>query len=168
MPYIAEDRRAKLDPHVSEVISTLRELGWNEGDLNYTISRLVGAAFEEESRYHTIARVTGVLKNVADEFYRRIAGPYEDQAIKKNGDVSEYARIIAKLGDADRERLAALLAKRTIEMQYEVEYHVIPVGALVCGGPSQSQIITAKSADEAIQKLIELVPEARPSGASLV
>ncbi len=113
MPYIAEDRRAKLDPHVSEVISTLRELGWSEGDLNYTISRLIGAAFEEESRYHTIARVTGVLKNVSDEFYRRLAAPYEEQAIKKNGDVSEFARIIAKLGDANRERLAALLAEVT-------------------------------------------------------
>lgn len=110
MPYIAEDRRAKLDPHVSEVITTLRDLGWNEGDLNYTISRLVGAAFEEESRYHTIARVTGVLKNVADEFYRRIAGPYEEAAIEKNGDVGEFARITAKMHDAARERLAAILA----------------------------------------------------------
>ncbi len=111
MPYIAKDRRAKLDPHVSEVISVLRELGWNEGDMNYTISRLVSAAFEEEPRYHTIARVTGVLKNVADEFYRRIAGPYEEQAIDKNGDVSEFARIIAKLNDTDRERLAEVLAR---------------------------------------------------------
>jgi hypothetical protein len=111
MPYIAEDRRAKLDPHVSEVITALRELGWNEGDLNYTVSRLVGAAFEEEPRYHTIARVTGVLKNVADEFYRRIASPYEDAAIEKNGDVGEFARIVAKSLDAARERLAEIMAK---------------------------------------------------------
>ena len=111
MPYITEDRRAELDPHISEVISVLRKLGWSEGDLNYTVSRLVGAAFEEEPRYHTIARVTGVLKNVADEFYRRIAAPYEDSAIEKNGDVGEYARILAKLSDADRERLAGLLAR---------------------------------------------------------
>ena len=111
MPYIAEERRADLDPHVSEVISVLRKLGWNEGDLNYTVSRLVGAAFEEQPRYHTVARVTGVLKNVADEFYRRIGGPYENSAIEKNGDVGEFARILAKLGDADRERLADLLSR---------------------------------------------------------
>jgi hypothetical protein len=98
-----------LDPHISEVVSVLRKLEWSEGDLNYTISRLVGAAFEEEPRYHTIARVTGVLKNVADEFYRRIAAPYEEQAIEKNGDVGEFARIAAKLSDADRERLVAAL-----------------------------------------------------------
>lgn len=111
MPYITEDRRAKLDPHVSEVISTLRDLGWNEGDLNYTISRLVGAAFEEEPRYHTIARVTGVLTNVKDEFYRRVAAPYEDSAVEKNGDVGEFLRILARFRDAARERLAAILAK---------------------------------------------------------
>lgn len=101
MPYITDDRRAKLALPISEVISTLRELGWNEGDLNYTISRLIGAAFEDDPRYHTIARVSGVLDNVADEFYRRIAAPYEEQAIKKNGDVVEYARITAKFGDSN-------------------------------------------------------------------
>jgi hypothetical protein len=111
MPYIAEERRAELDPHVSEVISVLRKLEWNEGDLNYTISRLVGAAFEEQPRYHTIARVTGVLKNVADEFYRRIAAPYEESAIEKNGDVSEFARTTARLQDTAREQLAAVLAR---------------------------------------------------------
>ena len=110
MPYISEERRATLDPHVSEVITALRELGWNEGDLNYTVSRLVGAAFEERPRYHMIASITGVLKNVADEFYRRIAAPYEEAAAEKNGDVGEYARIEAKLNDAARERLASLLS----------------------------------------------------------
>lgn len=111
MPYITEDRRADLDPHISEVISVLRKLEWSEGDMNYTISRLVGAAFEEQPRYHTIARVTGVLKNVADEFYRRIAAPYEAAAIEKNGDVGEFARINAKLRDTARERLAEVLAR---------------------------------------------------------
>jgi hypothetical protein len=78
--------------------------------MNYTISRLVGAAFEEQPRYHTIARVTGVLKNVADEFYRRIAAPYEDSAIEKNGDVGEFARITARFDDTGRERLAEVLS----------------------------------------------------------
>lgn len=102
MPYIKEDRRTKIDTHVSEVISALRELGWSEGDLNYTISRIVGAAFEEEMRYHTIARVTGVLSNVATEFERRFVGPYEEAAIISNGDVPEYSRIESRLEDAKR------------------------------------------------------------------
>ena len=112
MPYITQDRRAKLDPHISEVISSLRELSWNAGDLNYAISRLVGAAFEEDAQYGTISKVTGVLKNVADEFYRRVAQPYEEAASGKNGDVNEYARSVAKLHDATRERLAEILAER--------------------------------------------------------
>lgn len=109
MPYIAEDRRTKLDGPVSQLITALRELGWNEGDLNYTVSRLVGAAFEDEMRYHTVARVTGVLSNVASEFERRLVGPYEDTAIEKNGDVPEYARIRARLADAQREKLREVL-----------------------------------------------------------
>jgi hypothetical protein len=34
--------------------------------------------------------VTGVFRNVADEFYRRVASPYEDQQIRANGDVPLY------------------------------------------------------------------------------
>ena len=109
MPYIAEDRRTKLDGPISELITQLRELGWNEGDLNYSVSRLIGAAFEDEMRYHTAARVTGVLSNVATEFERRLVGPYEDGAIEKNGDVPEYARIRARLADAQREKLREVL-----------------------------------------------------------
>jgi len=112
MPYIKEDRRAKIDTHISEVISALRELGWNEGDMNYTISRIIGAAFEEEMRYHTIARVTGVLSNVATEFERRVVGPYEQAAITTNGDVPEYARIESRLADTSRERIAEVLSSK--------------------------------------------------------
>lgn len=102
MPYIKEDRRTKIDTHISEVISALRELGWSEGDLNYTISRIVGAAFEEEMRYHTIARITGVLSNVATEFERRFVAPYEENAIANNGDVPEYSRISARMENSKR------------------------------------------------------------------
>jgi hypothetical protein len=41
-------------------------------------------------RYGTVATVSGVLKNVNDEFYRRVAAPYEDKQITRNGDVPEY------------------------------------------------------------------------------
>jgi hypothetical protein len=109
MPYIKEDRRAKIDTHVSEVISALRGLGWNEGDLNYALSRIVGTAFEEEMRYTTIARVTGVLSNVATEFERRCVGPYENAAIVSNGDVPEYSRIEARIEDAKRESIIETL-----------------------------------------------------------
>ena len=40
-------------------------------------------------RYWTIALVVGVFKNIADEFYRRYAVPYEDEKIAEHGDVYE-------------------------------------------------------------------------------
>jgi hypothetical protein len=42
-------------------------------------------------RYGTIATLTGVFHNIADEFYRRVAAPYEDRQIAASGDVPEYA-----------------------------------------------------------------------------
>jgi len=96
MPYIAPDRRYKFDPSIEELQHQLQELGNVEGDLNYVISRLIGSAFQNETRYHVIARVRGVLKDVGDEFYRRLGGPYEDQAIAKNGDIPEYEALSQK------------------------------------------------------------------------
>ena len=108
MPYIEERFRKVLDPHIEGLQKALAELGGQEGDLNYTISRLVGAAFLNETRYHTIARVTGVLANVKDEFYRRLGIPYENLAIEKNGDVPEFARIAA-LSEAKRREAIAVV-----------------------------------------------------------
>ena len=38
-------------------------------------------------RYASIARATGVLENVKQEFYRRYAAPYEDEQRERSGDV---------------------------------------------------------------------------------
>jgi hypothetical protein len=37
--------------------------------------------------------VTGVLENIKQEFYRRIASQYEDKKILENGDIIEYKTI---------------------------------------------------------------------------
>jgi hypothetical protein len=97
MPYIADDRRPHFDHEVDELIAALGAMGWNEGDLNYVLSRIIGAAFEAEMRYHTCPRVRGVLGDVCAEFYRRIIVDYEDGAIEKNGDIPEYARLSEKI-----------------------------------------------------------------------
>ena len=65
-------------------------MGNAEGDFNYVLSRLVGAWWRHDPRYHTIARITGVLENVKQEFYRRVAGGYEDHGIENSGDIAEY------------------------------------------------------------------------------
>jgi len=96
MPYITPSKRAALDPAVVRLQHTLGDLGYEEGDLNYVISRLVAFYFNGCSRYKMIARVTGVLKNVSDEFARRVTGLYEEDAIKKNGDIPEYEKMLRR------------------------------------------------------------------------
>ena len=89
MPYITAEKREALDEHI-EALQQELHLADDEGALNYALSRIVGSVFEDEPRYHTIARITGVLENVKQEFYRRVAAPYEEQAMHKNGDIPEY------------------------------------------------------------------------------
>jgi hypothetical protein len=105
MPYIAREHRPKLDSLIEAladaVAAVAKETANDKGDatayaglLNYTLTRvtmLVVAQCCGPIRYATIATVSGVLKNVNDEFYRRVAAPYEDKQIAKNGDVPEYA-----------------------------------------------------------------------------
>jgi hypothetical protein len=77
MPYISPARRD--------------EVGWdprNAGELNYLITSLILAYFEEHGgRYQQINDVLGALEGAKLEFYRRLAAPYEDTKIAENGDV---------------------------------------------------------------------------------
>ena len=91
MPYIAQEDRRALDAAIEKLVDAVRERaeqhqGSFEGYLNYALTRLVLGVVPER-RYASIARVTGVLENVKQEFYRRYAAPYEDEQIDKSGDV---------------------------------------------------------------------------------
>jgi hypothetical protein len=100
MPYIQPDYRSALDPairdlgdRIVEIARTLPEDTGFAGLLNYACTSLALHVVKGRFgriRYGTIAAVTGVFKNVADEFYRRLAAPYEDAQIAKNGDVPLY------------------------------------------------------------------------------
>ncbi len=90
MPYIDSRRRRAIDPQIEVRLIALRQQDNEEGVLNYTISRIVGAAWNTEQGYTTGNRLLGMLGCVAKEFYRRILVPYEDAARRKNGDVPEY------------------------------------------------------------------------------
>jgi hypothetical protein len=90
MPYITQARRKVVDAQIESLQEQLT-LGGNEaGDLNYTLSRLVAHQFKHKPKYVRICMAIGTLACVALEFYRRAAGPYEDGAIKANGDIEEY------------------------------------------------------------------------------
>ena len=63
------------------------------GDINYCFSRIIYGVMRDVS-YRNIAMVTGVLENIKQEYYRRIAEPYEDIKIRQNGDIKEYKGLI--------------------------------------------------------------------------
>jgi hypothetical protein len=94
MPYIESEKRKKLDHHIDNLAVAIgNNTQKNEdfsGVLNYCITRLIVKSIKlkfNEVRYWIINAVTGTLKNVNDEFYRRIASPYEDKKCDENGEV---------------------------------------------------------------------------------
>lgn len=83
MPYIKKHEKKLLDELslVSEAVST-------PGRLNYCITRLCITYLDTfGEKYLTINEIIGALECAKQEFYRRIAIPYEDIKIKENGDV---------------------------------------------------------------------------------
>ena len=93
MPYIPQEKRDILDKQIDELLEKIEEVhGDNEGDfaglLNYAVTSIILRWLDHRGiSYFRIALITGALKNVSDEFYRRHAVPYEDIKIKENGDV---------------------------------------------------------------------------------
>src|SRR5574341_216800 len=94
MPYIKPEIRVRLDPEIQALVNKIRTQDFASRDfagiLNYSCTRLavllIQALFGRLS-YWVIAETTGAFHNVAEEFYRRLAGPYEDRKIEENGDV---------------------------------------------------------------------------------
>lgn len=91
MPYIIEDKRRHLDPHIDSLLNALRELESDDptnvhcGNLNYVITRLLTVSYGQ--RYAEINEAVGVLECAKLEFYRKFAAPYEDQKEFENGPV---------------------------------------------------------------------------------
>ncbi len=79
MPYILKELRHCL---------RLGDTAKNPGELNYQISMLINEYCRGKTlSYQTINDVVGALEGAKLEFYRRVAGPYEDTKIATNGDV---------------------------------------------------------------------------------
>ena len=80
MPYIEIDARKRLDGGGRPGTA---------GELNYLLTKLVDnyLVTKGEIRYAHLNEVIGVLECAKLELYRRIAAPYEDQKLSRNGDV---------------------------------------------------------------------------------
>jgi len=87
MPYIKPENRAKYTKVLDELIGILKALPLEEvdGELNYVVTRILKEVYP--LRYYHINKAIGVLECIKQEFYRRVAAPYEDQKIKESGDV---------------------------------------------------------------------------------
>ena len=80
MPYITKFQRPDLD--------SCSRLPVTPGELNYVITRyLTGYCTTQGLSYQTINDVLGALEGAKQEFYRRVAVPYEDAKKAENGDV---------------------------------------------------------------------------------
>jgi len=107
MPYIAPEQRQVLDPLIDALAERLareaREAGSDgafAGLLNYAVTRLALAVVRHlfgGLRYWLIAALTGVFQNVAQEFYRRVAVPYEDRQKAQSGDVDLFREFLQEI-----------------------------------------------------------------------
>ena len=87
MPYIKKDSRPEIDKLLKPLAKHLASLPVQEqdGSLNYTVTKLIHRLYPK--KYFHLNRALGVLSAITLELYRRVAGPYEDEKIKENGDV---------------------------------------------------------------------------------
>lgn len=110
MPYIQAHHRQELDGLIDQLASKIiGQAGQDEdpgafaGLLNYACTRLALQIIRRRfgrMRYWLIALITGTFKNIADEFYRRLAAAYEDKQMARSGDVDlfqEYLEEIEKM-----------------------------------------------------------------------
>lgn len=87
MPYISKHDRPQLDAGKIDPRNT--------GELNYKITKLLIDYTEQFGvSYKTINDVLGAMTGAGQEFYRRIAAPYEDIKIQEHTDV--YPRHLLK------------------------------------------------------------------------
>jgi len=89
MPYIKSDLRPRID----ELIEKLFEASYNEGELNYVISRICHRYILQvpilDRNYALFNSVMGVLECAKLELYDIVVSVYEDKKREQNGPVSK-------------------------------------------------------------------------------
>lgn len=94
MPYIIQEKRHALNPHIEALYHELVGLEADddnnnfEGNMNYTITRLLRMVYGDS--YTEINSAIGMLECCKLEHYRKQAAPYENQKLFENGDVKAH------------------------------------------------------------------------------
>lgn len=92
MPYISQEDRnniniGSIEVLVSDILNVPSQK--KKGALNYVVTKLALGVYGRGG-YTELSDAIAALQDAADEIKRRKLGPYEDQAIVKNGDLVEY------------------------------------------------------------------------------
>lgn len=88
MPYISQEDRTILHPIVDVTENIVGSRGISNGDLNYLFTKLAQVYLKRHgTSYNTISDVVKAFECAKMEFYRRVAVPYEEGAIQRNGDI---------------------------------------------------------------------------------
>lgn len=112
LPYIKKEIREKLEPHIHALATVIAKEAGEEKDelaiagmLNYTCTCIALRTFYKifgKFRYKFIALFTGIFENIKQEFYARVATPYEKEACWEHKDLPEFIQA-EKLLAAERE-----------------------------------------------------------------
>jgi len=93
MPYIKKEYRAELDIEIKALADKIKKISAKEGYeaafvgfLDYCCVKL-GVELMPARRYWAMCLVVGAFRNAADEFLRRVVGPYEDEKRAESGEV---------------------------------------------------------------------------------
>lgn len=96
MPYITQKEREQYQEPIDQLVELLAQIERREGKdavkghhnyIMYTVA--LRLAHKLGIKYHTFNDIMGTFESCKLEFYRRIVAPYEDKAIKRNGDVED-------------------------------------------------------------------------------
>ena len=90
MPYIKPDKREDYDDEINALFVKLRDNNFNEGDINYCLSKLIWSIFNYNYRYAEANKLLGILEAVKLEFYRKKIVCFEDKKCDVNGDLDIY------------------------------------------------------------------------------
>jgi hypothetical protein len=89
MPYIDDIRRNHFFVSLDDLKNDMDDINnLSAGDLNYLVFNLAVQYIRLKGKnYNNISDAMKALTGAAHEIERRVLDPYEDAAIKKNGDI---------------------------------------------------------------------------------
>lgn len=93
MPYTTQEARSKVNNLIQQVFDNTE----TKGDVNYCITKLVHLwaikqlkdFWNGAKKYTVLDEALGIFNSAGKVFFRTILGPYETEAMRKNGNISE-------------------------------------------------------------------------------